>query len=176
MCIRDRIKSSGTKEKKQNDYMILNKSIDWKNIIVSAYKRSSYFKNVGNKSINCFYLSENNLSLDELANRLIEKANEQTSVGILTKKKIDNITKGVKNTEKIQSLQGEKLCLITGKAGSGKTLALMRALYGIVSQNVHARFLTYNNLLAIDIKQYIRNVGGVNSKLSLIHISEPTRP
>lgn len=164
----DWIKSSGTKEKKQNDYMILNKSIDWKNIIVSAYKRSSYFKNVGNKSINCFYLSENNLSLDELANRLIEKANEQTSVGILTKKKIDNITKGVKNTEKIQSLQGEKLCLITGKAGSGKTLALMRALYGIVSQNVHARFLTYNNLLAIDIKQYIRNVGGVNSKNAAI--------
>ena len=121
-----------------------------------------------NKLINCFHLSENNLSLSELANQLIEKANEQTSVGILTKKKIDKITKSAKNTEKIQALQGEKLCLVTGKAGSGKTLALMRALYGIVSQNEHARFLTYNNLLAIDIKQYIRNIGGINSKNATI--------
>lgn len=89
-------------------------------------------------------------------------------MGILTKKKIDNITKSVKNTEKIQASQGEKLCLVTGKAGSGKTLALMRALYGIVSQNEHVRFLTYNNLLAIDIKQYIRNIGGINSKNAAI--------
>ena len=150
----------------------MNKPIDWRSIIISAYKRDLRLKNTnntsGNKSINCFHLSENNISLGEFANQLIEKANEQTFVGILTKKKIDDITKSAKNTKKIQALQGEKLCLVIGKAGSGKTLALMRALYGIVSQNEHVRFLTYNNLLAIDIKQYIRNIGGINSKNAAI--------
>lgn len=164
----DWVKSSSTYEKIQNDYVILNKPIDWRNIIISAYKRDLQLKNEDNNKFNCFYLSDNSSSLHELANELIEKANEQTAVGILTKKKIDNITKSVKNTEKIQALQGEKLCLVTGKAGSGKTLALMRALYGIVSQNEHARFLTYNNLLAIDIKQYIRNIRGINSKNAAI--------
>lgn len=164
----DWVKSSSTDEKIQNDYVILNKPIDWRNIIISAYKRDLQLKNEDNNKLSCFYLSENSFSLDKLASELIEKANEQTVVGILTKKKIDNITKSVKNTEKIQSSQGEKLCLVTGKAGSGKTLALMRALYGIVSQNEHVRFLTYNNLLAIDIKQYIRNIGGINSKNAAI--------
>ena len=164
----DWVKSSSTDEKIQNDYVILNKPIDWRNIIISAYKRDLQLKNEDNNKLSCFYLSENSFSLDKLASELIEKANEQTAVGILTKKKIDNITKSVKNTEKIQSSQGEKLCLVTGKAGSGKTLALMRALYGIVSQNEHVRFLTYNNLLAIDIKQYIRNIGGINSKKAAI--------
>lgn len=164
----DWVKSSSTDEKIQNDYIILNKPIDWRNIIISAYKRDLQLKNEDNNKLSCFYLSENSFSLDKLASELIEKANEQTAVGILTKKKIDNITKSVKNTEKIQSSQGEKLCLVTGKAGSGKTLALMRALYGIVSQNEHVRFLTYNNLLAIDIKQYIRNIGGINSKNAAI--------
>lgn len=164
----DWVKSSSTDEKIQNDYVILNKPIDWRNIIISAYKRDLQLKNEDNNKLSCFYLSENSFSLDKLASELIEKANEQTAVGILTKKKIDNITKSVKNTEKIQSSQGEKLCLVTGKAGSGKTLALMRALYGIVSQNEHVRFLTYNNLLAIDIKQYIRNIGGINSKNAAI--------
>ena len=164
----DWVKSSSTDEKIQNDYVILNKPIDWRNIIISAYKRDLQLKNEDNNKLSCFYLSENSFSLDKLASELIEKANEQTAVGILTKKKIDNITKSVKNTKKIQSSQGEKLCLVTGKAGSGKTLALMRALYGIVSQNEHVRFLTYNNLLAIDIKQYIRNIGGINSKNAAI--------
>lgn len=164
----DWVKSSSTDEKIQNDYVILNKPIDWRNIIISAYKRDLQLKNEDNNKLSCFYLSENSFSLDKLASELIEKANEQTAVGILTKKKIDNITKSVKNTEKIQSSQGEKLCLVTGKAGSGKTLALMRALYGIVLQNEHVRFLTYNNLLAIDIKQYIRNIGGINSKNAAI--------
>lgn len=165
----DWIKSKGTTKKLQNDYVILNKSIDWKDLIISAYKRDLLANNkVTNKSINCFYISNNDLSLNELTRIFIEKANEQTLLGILTKKKIDNITRSAKNTEKIQSLQGEKLCLITGKAGSGKTLALMRALYGIVSQKEHARLLTYNNLLVMDIKQYLRNVAGVNSKNAAI--------
>lgn len=78
----------------------MNKPIDWRNIIISAYKRDLQLKDEDNNKLSCFYLSENSFSLDKLASELIEKANEQTAVGILTKKKIDNITKSVKNTEK----------------------------------------------------------------------------
>ena len=39
----------------------------------------------------------------------------------------------------------------------------MQILYEIVSQNKHARLLTYNNLLTIDIKQFLRNMENIRS-------------
>ena len=49
------------------------------------------------------------------------------------------ITRTTQVTKRISELQGEKLCLITGKAGSGKTLALMRVLHEIVLQKKTTR-------------------------------------
>jgi hypothetical protein len=93
-----------------------------------------------------------------LIGNVIEAANEGSRYGILTKKKLTAITRLVDNTRKvIQAQEGDgQFCLITGKAGSGKTLALARIMYEIARNKHHARFLTYNSMLEIDMKQTLR--------------------
>lgn len=148
----------------ENDYIIVNKYPSIKNIINVACRRIyEEDKNSNIQKCSSFYLKEGK-RLNDLTQLLIEKANVETNLGILTKKKIDMITRTTQVTKRISELQGEKLCLITGKAGSGKTLALMRVLHEIVLQKKHVRFLTYNNLLAIDIKQYLRNISNLNDR------------
>lgn len=93
-----------------------------------------------------------------LIGNVIEAANEGSRYGILTKKKLTAITRLVDNTRKvIQAQEGDgQFCIITGKAGSGKTLALARIMYEIARNKHHARFLTYNSMLEIDMKQTLR--------------------
>ena len=148
----------------ENEYVIVNKNLSIKNIVNAACRRI-YVEDKNSKFKGCSsFTLKRETQLSDFTKLLIDKANEETTLGILTKKKVDMITRPTQITKKISELQGEKLCLITGKAGSGKTLALMRALYEIISQKKHARFLTYNNLLAMDIKQYLRNIDKINSK------------
>lgn len=148
----------------ENEYVIVNKNLSIKKIVNAACRRI-YVEDKNSKFKGCSSFSlKGETQLSDFTKLLIDKANEETTLGILTKKKVDMITRPTQITKKISELQGEKLCLITGKAGSGKTLALMRALYEIVSQDKHARFLTYNNLLKMDIKQYIRNINNISSK------------
>lgn len=97
-------------------------------------------------------------SMSALINQVIEAANEGSEYGILTRKKLEAISRLVKNTERtLEAINaGGKMCLITGKAGSGKTLALARAMYQIARSGHHARFMTYNHMLEIDMKQTLR--------------------
>lgn len=101
---------------------------------------------------------DNEYDMNVIINNIIDAANEGSRYGILTKKKLEAITRLVRNTERIIEAQKErgKICIITGKAGTGKTLALSRAIYQIAQSGHHARFLTYNRLLAIDMKQTLR--------------------
>lgn len=160
------VKTKSSSLVKVNDYLTLNKGLTIQELVHSACKRTRI---VGKTGSNCL---PNDTKLSSIISCLVEEANKQTSFGILTKEKINKITKSTKATERISQLQGEKLCLITGKAGSGKTLALTRALYEIVSQNQHARLLTFNNLLTLDIKQYLRNLGSFqnsNASIQTLH-------
>lgn len=150
------IKANSNCSVKENNYLIINKGLALNNLIRSACRRTIPKGKIGTSCL------PDDVNLPQIINRLIEEANKNTRLGILTKDKVNKITKSTKTTERICQLQGEKLCLITGKAGSGKTLALARAFYEI-AQNNHARLLTFNNLLAIDIKQSVRNIGRFNN-------------
>lgn len=149
-----------------NDYLVLNKGLSIEEIVKLTCRRT---RKKGKKGSNS--LSDNaNLAL--IIRDLIESANYHSSAGVLTLKKINQITKENQITNRISQLQGEKLCLITGKAGSGKTLALTRVLHAIVKQNKHARLLTFNNLLVLDIKQCLRNLGlfrNTNASIQTLH-------
>lgn len=91
------------------------------------------------------------------ARKLITETDKRTEYGILTKKKLDRISKSGKKDEKIYENVGKTLSLISGKAGTGKTLALTRIIHKH-SQNHHAvRFLTFNKLLVFDLIQTLRN-------------------
>lgn len=149
-----------------NDYLVLNKGLAIKEILKSACRRTRKKGKKGSNSLS------DNVNLTLIIKDLIESANHHSLAGILTQKKINQITQKSQITNRISQLQGEKLCLITGKAGSGKTLALTRVLHEIVKQNKHARMLTFNNLLVLDIKQCLRNLGSfrnTNASIQTLH-------
>lgn len=96
----------------------------------------------------------------------IVSAETHTKQGILTKKKVDSITKA--NTsrlmDQVYSAAGNRMCIIGGKAGTGKTHALMKIMYNEVRKGNDAphhncRLLTYNNMLVADIKQAMKQIG-----------------
>lgn len=149
-----------------NDYLVLNEELSIEKILKSACRRIRKKGKKGSDSLS------DNVNLTLIIKDLIESANYHSSVGVLTQKKINQITQKSQITNRISQLQGEKLCLITGKAGTGKTLALTRVLHEIVKQNKHARMLTFNNLLVLDIKQCLRNLGSfrnTNASIQTLH-------
>ena len=102
----------------------------------------------------------------DFLNNFINISEEHTHQGILTKKKVDHITKKKTNRLMEQASQaiGNKLCVIKGKAGTGKTLALLRLMYEQVRKGEDApkhncRLLTFNNMLVMDLKMIMKNIG-----------------
>lgn len=127
----------------------------------------------GNKE-NCDCLL--GMAMNSFVSSFVDIAERHTRQGILTKKKMNELTK--KNTSSLmnQAFQtvGNKLCVISGKAGSGKTLALMKILYNQIKNgddSIHrnCRLLTFNNMLVADIKQTMKGLRGVTpTKLSVM--------
>lgn len=116
---------------------------------------------------------EKGISLSDVIFSFIEATDARTNHGILTKKKIDAIsTKEIgKQMQALYDAAGKKLEIVTGKAGTGKSLALLRFMYNHI-QNHHCRLLTFNNLLVMDTKMALRNIGKftpTNASISTLH-------
>ncbi|MDN3586095.1 DUF2075 domain-containing protein [Pedobacter aquatilis] len=112
--------------------------------------------------------SEGNLI--DFCKNLLDRANSGVNYGILTKKKIDQLNRTNKVTDEILNNLGTSLSIISGKAGTGKTLALTRVLSKYQQERHNVRFLTYNNLLVFDIRQLLRNFPGSDTKLSAMSV------
>lgn len=153
----------------QNESIICNKGLNVKELIGWVCKKQCHehtFQGTQEtrKMVRCW---SKDIDLKNIVEKLLDTANEQTQIGILTKKKIDQITKKVKLVESIKQSQ-DKLCIITGKAGSGKTLALLRIMQATVCERHHVRFLTFNHSLVYDIKYCLRNLAPNDSMLASI--------
>lgn len=109
----------------------------------------------------------------------LDIAEEHTKKGILTKKKVDQIT--IKKLTPVleharQSIK-KQLCVVRGKAGTGKTLALLRLMYEQVrndedSHGHRCRLLTFNNMLVSDLRMTLKNIGGytpANASIGTLH-------
>lgn len=121
---------------------------------------------------NCVTLRQGE-TLSRFIARFINITDARTHHGILTKKKIDAIsTKEVgKQMQMLYDSAGQKLEIVSGKAGTGKSLALLRFMYNNV-QNHHCRLLTFNNLLVMDTKMALRNIGEftpTNASITTLH-------
>lgn len=158
--------------------IIYNSDILWYDVISQAVEETS--SNDGKKT-NCIVYSSTPQKIDcsEFVSQFIEICEAKTKQGILTVKKINAISEAQSNqkVEKACELAGNKLCIITGKAGTGKSLVLMKIMYRKIKKdeekrNHRCRFLTYNNMLVMDIKQTIRNMGEFtqsNAYVSTLH-------
>lgn len=140
-----------------NIYQLISKTVDSK-------------KN--GKGTTCLRFKEGVKLSDAIAS-FIEKCAACTGHGILTKKKMDAIsTKEIgKQMQTLYDSAGKKLEIITGKAGTGKSLALLRFMFNHVQKH-HCRLLTFNNLLVMDTKIALRNLGKftpTNASISTLH-------
>lgn len=102
-------------------------------------------------------------ALTAFAKQLLDELEARTKYGILTKKKIDRISGSVKQAQEIQENVGSSLSVISGKAGTGKTLMLTRVVQLHSKASKVARLLTFNKLLVYDLIQTLRNFPQYNS-------------
>lgn len=159
-----------------NDVMYFNTGIRIDKMIGWAIK-----KTYSMQSTDCLLLKDGSKSAvwSSFVKDFIEVSEKHTQQGILTKKKVDSITS--KNSsrllERANDAIGNKLCIIGGKAGTGKTMALLRIMYNQVKSDAdskahHCRLLTFNNMLVMDLKQAMKGIGdftATNASISSLH-------
>lgn len=147
-----------------NDYVYFNSQMNLAKLFASACRRCQSKKYKGAWSMQ--FSQGYNMHL--FLNNFIEEAEAKTKQGILTKKKMNAIIKDSKVVNRILNVTGSRLCIIKGNPGAGKTLALMRIAYRIVSKEFdndgekrshNVRILTYNNMLVYDIKNTLKSMG-----------------
>ena len=142
------------RNKLYSDNIICNKTFSFNDL-------SEYLKKC-NYTYFCSYKKWNDKIeyniLEESIKKIVEKAGENSKYGFLTKKKLDELIK--KNTLKINSFSekiGENLVLIKGKAGSGKTSALIKLMKENLLTNKRCTYLTYNKLLTYEVSNLINS-------------------
>ncbi|MBK7221882.1 MAG: AAA family ATPase [Saprospiraceae bacterium] len=78
----------------------------------------------------------------------------QQGAGDLTRKKIEHITRGLLKDQKYAQAIGEKLVIVSGRAGTGKTIKLLTIACDLAEkQGARSIILTYNHALVSDIKR-----------------------
>lgn len=79
----------------------------------------------------------------------------KTSCGPITRQKLELLTQRILNEDSYSSV-GNKLTIIKGEAGTGKTVRLLQIAYNLAeSDGMRCLILTYNHALASDIKRTI---------------------
>ena len=75
----------------------------------------------------------------------------------LTKAKFELLSQKSIDVDKIKQDVGSKLTIVTGRAGTGKTVQLLQLAFALASEEVGKRclILTYNNALVSDIQRLI---------------------
>jgi len=101
--------------------------------------------------------------IQKFAENIISSSSEKFEYGILTKKKLELIAnRKNKIIDNIHEHIGSSINIISGKAGTGKTIYLAKSIYRLIGENHRARFLTFNHLLIKDIKVLFRGYGSYN--------------
>jgi hypothetical protein len=142
-----------------NNRLTFGPTINLRSIIQSAAEDCAY-----RGRIDCLPIVTKDSPLRVIAQLLFDEAKMKTHPGLLTKAKLDLILKleQPKDIKRILESHGRKLCIVSGKPGTGKTLALLRAS-NLIAQNHHVRFLTYNQLLVKEIKRTVRTIDSLAS-------------
>ena len=114
-------------------------------------------RNTGNlKGYSSFNSLRNNQEYNiEEVDRIFDLfQNVKDGSGELTRKKIEKITSQILNDQQYAKAIGDKLIIISGRAGTGKTIKLLSIACDLaVQQGARSLILTYNHALVSDIKR-----------------------
>ncbi|MEK8130894.1 AAA family ATPase [Paenibacillus filicis] len=83
----------------------------------------------------------------------------QKDVGQLTRSRLERITKKLLKDQQYAQAIGNKLVVVRGRAGTGKTIKLLHMAYDLCEQDHRCLILTYNKALVSDIKRLIALAG-----------------
>ena len=142
-----------------NNRLSFGPTINLRSIVQTAAEDCVY-----GERIDCLPITTKDSPLKVIAQLLFDEAKMKTHPGLLTKAKLDLILKQEQPQyiKRICESHGKQLCIISGKPGTGKTLALLR-VSNLIAQNHHVRFLTYNQLLVKEIKTTVRTIDPLSS-------------
>jgi Ni2+-binding GTPase involved in maturation of urease and hydrogenase len=146
--------------KYSNHFILLNEDLSAKTLIENASLQyvSKYGTDYRINSLKKDFIKySDNDKLINLINSLLERANSESKNGILTINKMNKIASSSAYLEPLTTNIGNKLSIISGKAGTGKTLLINRFIHKYMKENKNVRLLTYNNLLVFDFRQVFRN-------------------
>lgn len=104
-------------------------------------------------SINCLKPKDSfDFSQMENVFNIFERVRNGT--GQLTRRKIEQITSKLLDSQQYAQAIGEKLIVISGRAGTGKTIKLLRIACDLaINKGARSLILTYNHALVSDIKR-----------------------
>ena len=88
---------------------------------------------------------------------LIEHLCTKREIGGLTRKKFELVSQGAINLDDLTRGVGDRLTILSGRAGTGKTIQLLRLAFHLAdpSNGKRCLLLTYNNALVCDIRRLI---------------------
>lgn len=172
------ITAKNCKKSYSNEVLKVNHSLYLKTAIDNALEMTKS-KGKYQKADNIIFKDTKSNNWSPFISEFLDKSEEHTRHGVLTRKKIEVLTtqKTGRLMQQIFDSVGKKLCIIGGKAGTGKTLALMRVMYNEVRKGENApkhncRLLTYNNMLVADIKMTMKHIGDftqTKASISTLH-------
>ncbi|EJU31597.1 MULTISPECIES: UvrD-helicase domain-containing protein [Capnocytophaga] len=90
--------------------------------------------------------------------KIVDRISKDSEYGYLTKRKIENIVKQRVNLSTVEKEIGNKLIIVEGKAGNGKTNRLLTIAYKHLIKGEYILFLSYNKLLVNDIRKTFQSI------------------
>ena len=95
--------------------------------------------------------------------KIVDRISKDSKYGYLTKRKIESIIKQRANLSNVEKEIGNKLIIVEGKAGNGKTNRLLTIAYKHYIKGQYILFLSYNKLLVYDISKTFNSI--LNSRV-----------
>lgn len=89
----------------------------------------------------------------------------RAATGVLTRSKLEKLTTAILKDQMYAQSIGQRLVLIRGRAGTGKTLKLLRIAYDLcTNKGQRVLILTYNRMLVSDLSRLV-TLAGLSSDL-----------
>lgn len=135
-------------------------------VIDNALHRGFKFRDLVNvilQQANVMKFDSNRFCLDSFSDgegeykSIVELFTEERKPQGLTKQKFELLSQKNTDVEKLLTDAGNKLTIVTGRAGTGKTVQLLQLAFLLANEDYANRclILTYNNALVSDIKRLI---------------------
>ena len=147
-------------------------------ITKSTFQSTPYKPEFQNYSIiNCINKSHDDAFVISELQRILNLFSEiRQASGELTRKKIEQMTSATLDKQQYAQSIGNKLTIIAGRAGTGKTVRLLRIAYDLaVNKGSRSIILTYNHALVSDIRRILALAGipdgvdGYTVQISTLH-------